>query len=367
MDTTIIIPTYNESENIASLLQDIFSRSLAVQILVVDDNSPDGTGRLIQELQGQYSNLSLFSREKKEGLGKAYKDAFLHILQNPEIKRVVMMDADFSHNPKYLSEMLAKSQEYDLVIGSRYVNGGGVQGWNFWRRLLSLGGNKYSRIIVGIPLSDCTAGFNSISTEFLKKIDLENIHTNGYAFQVHLKYLLWKAGASIFEVPIHFTDRVFGKSKLSSNIIQEGLLLPWKIRFENSPVFTKKVIKEVVGYIGIGLLGTVIDMGVFFGANHFFSSLISQWFGALTGAFHNQLWHHYYLFDHKKSFLETLQPVFLLTIISILLSGPLLLGIHFFIPSLFICKILLIGVMGTVNFLLRKFWVFRSISTFHLN
>lgn len=232
MQTTIIIPTYNEIENIALLVKTVFLSFPQVHILVVDDNSPDGTGRQINKLQSEYHNLFLLSREKKEGLGNAYKDAFSQVLKNEKNERIIMMDADFSHDPKYLAEILEKSQHYDLVIGSRYVKGGGVKGWNFWRRMLSRWGNKYSRYVTRIPVRDCTAGFNSIDTKLLGQIDFRNIETNGYAFQVMLKYLLWKAGATIHELPINFTDRILGKSKLSSRIIEEGIILPWKIRFK---------------------------------------------------------------------------------------------------------------------------------------
>ncbi|MEN9614147.1 MAG: hypothetical protein RLZZ347_454 [Candidatus Parcubacteria bacterium] len=229
MKQVIILPTYNERENIGTLIPLVFATVPSVYILVADDNSPDGTATAVQALQKTYKNLSLISRAEKNGLGRAYLNAFAHVLKDPEVTSVIMMDADLSHQPKYLPEMLEKGRQYSVVTGSRYVAHGGTVGWELWRRVLSFFGNLYCRTITRMPLHDCTAGFNVISADLLRKIDFSKMDMSGYAFIMELKYLLYKAGATFFEVPITFVNRVGGESKMSSHIINEGILAPWKM------------------------------------------------------------------------------------------------------------------------------------------
>lgn len=229
MKKVVILPTYNEKENVGILVPQIFETVSDIHILVVDDNSPDGTAQAIFDLRKKYANLNIISRPKKDGLGRAYLNAFSHVLNDSAVTHIIMMDADLSHQPKYLKEMLVRSFDYSVVTGSRYVSGGGTQGWELWRRTLSFFGNLYCRTITGMPLYDCTAGFNVISTELLKKIDFSKMDMSGYAFIMELKYLLYKAGATFFEVPIVFINRVGGESKMSSHIISEGILAPWKM------------------------------------------------------------------------------------------------------------------------------------------
>lgn len=229
MKDIIILPTYNEKYNINTLVPLIFEAVPGICILVADDNSPDSTALAVEELQKKYPNLSLISQKEKRGLGPAYINAFKHVLQDTSIRTVIMMDADLSHQPKYLKEMLAMSQKYSVVTGSRYTRGGGTRGWEFWRRMLSLCGNFYCRTITRLPIKDCTAGFNVISAELLRKIDFSKMDMSGYAFIMELKYLLYKAGATFFEVPIIFVNRAEGESKISSHIISEGILAPWKM------------------------------------------------------------------------------------------------------------------------------------------
>jgi len=230
MKDQIILPTYNEKENIEKVIAEIYKYRPDISVLVVDDSSPDGTAAAVNQLQGRYPDLKLLLREKKEGLGRAYVHAFQHALKDPEIKNIIMMDADLSHDPKYLKEMIISLENgYEAAVGSRYVKGGGTEGWELWRRVLSRFGNLYSKTITGMPVNDCTSGFIAIKAEQLKKIDLESIGLSGYAFLIKLKYLLWRSGARIKEVPILFKNRQGGESKISSHIISEGALTPWKI------------------------------------------------------------------------------------------------------------------------------------------
>jgi len=234
MKDVIVIPTYNERENVGTIIPLIFKIAPEVSVLVVDDSSPDGTASIIIELQKQYKNLFLLSQPVKNGLGSAYINGFSHILKEQNIRKVVMMDADLSHDPKYLPQMFEEGKNYSIVIGSRYINGGKTIGWEYWRKILSFLGNLYCRVITGMPVHDCTGGFNVISADLLRKIDFSKIDMSGYAFIMEIKYLLYKAGGTFFEVPIIFKNRLGGESKISSHIISEGILAPWKMRWKNT-------------------------------------------------------------------------------------------------------------------------------------
>ncbi len=230
MREVVVIPTYNERENIKVLIPLIFQTIPGIGVVVADDNSPDSTGKVVLDLKYKYPNLSLITRENKGGLGGAYTNAFREVLKDLDVKTIVMMDADMSHDPKYLTQMIKESDKYNVVVGSRYVEEGKTVGWELWRRVLSFFGNLYCRTITGLPIKDCTGGFNVISADSLRKIDFSKMDMSGYAFIMEIKYLLYKSGASFFEVPIIFVNRVGGESKISSHIISEGILAPWKIK-----------------------------------------------------------------------------------------------------------------------------------------
>ena len=229
MKEVIILPTYNERENIGPLIEEIFLLLPKIHILVVDDNSPDETAAVVKELQAQYSYLSLLERPMKNGLGGAYIEAFKKILADNEVENIIMMDADFSHNPKYLFQIIAEAENYGLVIGSRYIKDGDIAKWELWRKILSSGGNFYVRILLGRRIHDWTGGFNCIKADYLRRVDLDKIDLSGYAFIMGLKYFLVKAGAKVKEIPIIFEARRGGESKLSHHIISEGIIAPWKI------------------------------------------------------------------------------------------------------------------------------------------
>ncbi len=230
---TLLIPTFNEKDNIGVIIPKIFEVVPDISILVIDDASPDGTARLVKEMMNKYPNLSVLERKGKEGLGKAYIAAFQHVLKNQSIDSVIMMDADLSHDPDALPDMIKASLVYDCVIGSRYISSGKIVGWELWRRGLSFFGNLYCRLVTGLPIRDCTGGFNLIKTEVLKKIDFTTMDSSGYAFIMELKYMLYKKGARVKELPITFRERVNGVSKISHQIIREGLLAPWKMRWKS--------------------------------------------------------------------------------------------------------------------------------------
>jgi dolichol-phosphate mannosyltransferase len=233
MSLIIIIPTYNEKETVSRIIAEVGKSMPHGKVLIVDDNSPDGTANIVKDLQKTNNNIFLLERAGKEGLGKAYIHAFRHTLQTLEPSRIVMMDADMSHDPKYLIEMeKSMNKGFSVIVGSRYVPGGSTVGWNRWRKTLSYLGNLYARTIIGVPIHDLTAGFYMIDAELLRSIDLDKIDSAGYAFQMELKNLLYKNGGVFKEVPISFGDRTEGKSKISNNIIAEGIIAPWRIRLK---------------------------------------------------------------------------------------------------------------------------------------
>lgn len=226
--TVVLLPTYNERENISSLVREIIARYTDINILVIDDNSPDGTRALVTELMKEYPNLGLLSRPQKQGLGEAYKAGMKYVLANPEVEKVFTMDADGSHAPEYISAFL--SVDADLVIGSRYVKGGGIENWELWRYALSFFGNIYARILTGLPVKDLTSGFMCFRAETLRKIDLSKIHASGYAFLMEMKFNVYcTLRGRVVEVPIIFKVRRGGESKISNHIIGEGLKTPFRL------------------------------------------------------------------------------------------------------------------------------------------
>ena len=237
MKYLVVIPTYNELSNIEKLVQAVFSASSELDILIVDDNSPDGTGQLADEFAGENPRIKVLHREKKLGLGSAYVAGFKYALTNG-YDYVFEMDADFSHNPERLPDFIERSKDFDLVIGSRYINGVSVVNWPLSRLLLSILASLYVRLTLWMPIKDSTSGFKCFKADVLKAIDFEKIKSDGYAFQIEMNYRAFRGGFKIFELPIIFIDRHSGTSKMSRNIIFEALILPWSLRWEY--LFKKK-------------------------------------------------------------------------------------------------------------------------------
>ena len=227
MKPLVIIPTYNEVENIANLVGRV--SGLGFSVLVIDDNSPDGTGAVLDGMKPSNPDLYVMHRAGKLGLGTAYIQGFRWALEK-KFDRIFTMDADFSHNPDYLPEFNAKLGEYDYIIGSRYVAGGGVRNWPLSRKIISRAGNFYAKIVMNFVVNDCTSGFAGFKSGVLEAINLGEIKSEGYGFLIELKYRAFKKGFKILEYPIIFTDRTLGKSKISKNIIWEALFLVWKMK-----------------------------------------------------------------------------------------------------------------------------------------
>jgi dolichol-phosphate mannosyltransferase len=230
MKTLIIIPTYNEVENLPPLLKEIFAYAPETEVLIVDDNSPDGTGKLADEIHEENPKVHVLHRSGKLGLGTAYIAGFKYAIEH-NYDAAFEMDADFSHDPRYLPDFLKAIEHADLVIGSRYVRGGSTPNWSFLRRFISGGGNIYARFMLAMPIKDCTAGFRCYHTTVLRSIDLDTIQSQGYAFQIEMAYRVTQQGFRVVEIPISFLDRRVGKSKMSRKIFLEGFLWVLRARF----------------------------------------------------------------------------------------------------------------------------------------
>ena len=229
MRTLIISPTYNERKNIQSLIEQVFDLDSTYHLLIIDDNSPDGTAKKVEELQKEHSNLHLEIRPGKAGLGTAYLYGFQWALDKG-YDSIVQIDADLSHDPNDIPKLLENLSNHELVIGSRYVEGVSVVNWPIRRLILSYGANYYSRFVTGMPINDGTGGFKAWSASLLDKIKLNEVRSQGYSFQIEMNFRAWRLGASIKEEPIIFVDRTIGESKMSSTIMYEAIWMVWRLR-----------------------------------------------------------------------------------------------------------------------------------------
>lgn len=232
--TLVIIPTYNEAENIIKIIPEVLKNSTPeneFNILVVDDNSPDGTAKLVEDLHNE--KINILKREKKSGLGTAYVAGFHYAIKN-NYDYVFEMDADFSHDPKYLKGFIEKiNLGFDLVIGSRYINGISVLNWPIRRLILSYLASVYTRMVTGLKVMDTTAGFMCYRVTALKQINLDEVKSNGYSFQIEMKFKFFKKGFKITEIPILFIDRLEGESKMSRKVVYEAYFMVWKLKFKS--------------------------------------------------------------------------------------------------------------------------------------
>jgi dolichol-phosphate mannosyltransferase len=231
-DTLIIVPTFNERENLPPLVERLLKLPIPVDLLVVDDNSPDGTGKLADELAARQPTVHVLHREKKQGLGRAYTAGFKWALEHG-FEFIFEMDADFSHDPDDIPRLREAAQNADCALGSRYINGIRIINWPLNRLMLSKGAANYVRIITGMPFTDPTGGYKCFRRRALQAINLEEIQSNGYSFQIEMTHRLWRQGYQIVEVPIIFTERREGASKMSGHIVREALFMVWKLWLQN--------------------------------------------------------------------------------------------------------------------------------------
>ncbi|KPJ60012.1 MAG: dolichyl-phosphate beta-D-mannosyltransferase [Latescibacteria bacterium DG_63] len=233
MKSLVIIPTYNECENVKILIPEILNLPHDIEVLVVDDNSPDGTAAVVSKMAKEDGRINLLKREKKLGLGSAYVEGFKYALSRSEIDCVFEMDADFSHDPASIPDFLSAIEKCDLVLGSRYLDGVTVVNWPLSRLILSYSANLYTRIVTGLPVHDATGGFKCFHRRVLESIDLDSVHSDGYSFQIEMSFKCWRNGFKIKEIPITFVDRRVGTSKMSQKIVWEAVWLVWRLRWQS--------------------------------------------------------------------------------------------------------------------------------------
>ena len=227
--TLICLPTYNERENLPLMVEAIHQEVPEIHILIIDDNSPDGTGALADGLAQAHDFVHVLHREKKQGLGRAYVAGF-HWALARDYELIFEMDCDFSHPVRFLPEFLRQAQNFDVVLGSRYIPGGATEDWDWKRRLISRGGNTYAQAILGLPYKDLTGGFKCFRRKVLETLPLDEIVSNGYVFQIEMTWRAVLLGFTFGEVPIHFPDRTRGQSKMSGSIVREAVVNVWKLR-----------------------------------------------------------------------------------------------------------------------------------------
>ncbi len=227
--TLIVMPTYNERENLPQIVPLVLSQDAGIHVLIVDDSSPDGTGELAETMAAENERIHVIQRPGKQGLGTAYIAGFKWALER-DYEYIFEMDSDFSHNPDHIPQFLEAAREYDLVLGSRYLKGVTVINWPMSRLLLSFFANKYARVITGLPFTDTTGGFKCYRRKVLEEIDLDGITSEGYSFQIETTFRAWRKGFKIGELKIIFTDRTEGTSKMSGKIIREAVWKVWWLR-----------------------------------------------------------------------------------------------------------------------------------------
>jgi dolichol-phosphate mannosyltransferase len=227
----VVVPTYNELVNLPQIIPQVLEQDPRIEVLIVDDNSPDGTGKLADDMAAADHRVHVMHRPEKAGLGKAYLAGFRWALDQG-YDFIIEMDADFSHDPRFLCQLLSAAQDADLVIGSRYRTGVNVINWPISRLLLSIGANQYARIVTGLPLTDSTGGFKCFRRQVLEAIDFKKVRSNGYSFQIEMSFRAWKKGFRLVEIPIVFTDRVEGQSKMNKRIVREAIWMVWWLRLQ---------------------------------------------------------------------------------------------------------------------------------------
>lgn len=362
MKPLIIIPTYNEIKNISQLIEEILKLNKGFHILVVDDNSPDGTGNTVDQLSKKYSQINVLHRKVKEGLGKAYIAGFKWALER-DYTHIFSMDADFSHDPKYLPKMLDSATDNNVVIGSRYVKGGGIEGWQWPRYVNSWGANWFTRLILGIKPKDSTAGYKCYCRKFLQSLDLDQLISSGYAFQVEMLNEAQKKGFSFVEIPIIFVDRRAGESKISGELKRSAQIV-FQLAWE------REGLRQFIKFGIVGFSGTIIDLGFYnlfaigLKSNIYFSRMISFTFAAVSNYLLNRVW----TFRSKeKKVAKEFGQFFFVSVIGLLLNLGIMRLLISFTKNLHseilqknIPVLIAITVVLFWNFFANKYWTFKN-------
>jgi len=356
----VIIPTYNEAQNICQLLEKILGLKIkGLDILVVDDSSPDGTGILVEKFREKSAykkQIFLLTRKYKEGLGKAYLAGFSWALARG-YERIITMDADFSHDPKYLPKLLSEAKDDTVIVGSRYIKGGKVKGWGTIRYLNSLGANIMSRLLLGLKARDVTAGYKCYPASFLKSINLKTLVSSGYAFQVEILLIAQNQGFKIKEIPIVFIDRRAGESKIAGELFRSvGVVLQLFLK--------RKTVRQLIKFAIVGISGTIIDFFIYFLATRIFNLfyLLAKTISFLLAVLNNYLWNRLWTFrSQEKNKLLELSRFGLTSLIG--------LGLNTLIMYICVEKIKIYDIASWFfatlfvffwNFTINKFWVFKK-------
>jgi len=372
MESLVIIPTYNEKQNIESLIEALLNLGKQLHILIIDDNSPDGTGVIADQLAKKHQEVHVLHRKGKLGLGTAYVEGFKYALKSGA-KYILQMDADFSHQPRAIPDFLEAIKAYDLVLGSRYYKGVRVMNWPFRRILLSKMGTKYVRAITGLPVTDITGGYKCFRREVLEAIDLHKIKSNGYSFMIEMTFKTYHKGFRIGEIPIVFEERRAGQSKISKSIIFEAMWLVWKLQIEQVVGGAIRSIKEaiyavphkqLIKFMIVGGIGFGVNMFVYYVTYHL---LLLHYIASAVWAFsiavtHNFLLNKFWTFrcaDKKDIFVEYYKYVSTNVLglgVNLLI---LMLLVSFLKTPALISQAIAICCAVVVNYAGSKLWVFK--------
>ncbi len=358
MKTIIIIPTYNEVENIPELIAQLDAVGLDLALLFVDDGSPDGTAELIKAYQAQGRMIYLLERSGKQGLASAYLAGFKWAVE-AGFEAILQMDADLSHQPKFLTEMLLRLENNDLVIGSRYTSGGGVANWSWSRRMLSRGGSLYSRLILRVPIRDLTGGYNLWRAELLQKMDLSSIKSTGYCFQIEMKQRAHEVGAQISEVPILFIERRLGLSKINRKIILEAIWRTWLIRVRSKSMAKYK---KFIKYSLVGATGMTLDVGIMIALVELahWQPLSASFVSFTVSVINNFIWNKLWTFrDSGKNYVKQFGQFVLTALVGLVINYFMMKWLLAVAVNYVIARFIVVAVIVLWNFFINSLWTFR--------
>lgn len=358
MKPLIIIPTYNEAENIPELISELTATGLDLSLLFIDDASPDGTADLIKAYQAEGHTIHLIQRQAKLGLASAYLEGFKWA-QGGDYTAIVQMDADLSHQPKHLGPMLGHLKNHDLIIGSRYIPGGGVANWPWFRRLLSRGGSFYARLVLNTPITDLTGGYNVWHPGLLAKMNLDALNSNGYCFQIEMKHRAYELGANITEVPITFIERRLGYSKINRQIIFEAIWRTWliKVRSEKMSRYKKFIKYSLVGATGmtmdISLMIILVELA-------HWTPLSASFVAFAVSVTNNFIWNKLWTFrDSGKNYFIQFTRFVLTALVGLAINYLMMKWLLALSVNYVIARFIVVAIIVMWNFFINSFWTFR--------
>jgi len=363
MKILVVIPTYNERENIPELIEQLAALPTVPDLLFIDDGSPDGTAELIKTYQGEGKPIYLIERDGKQGLATAYLSAFQWALERDYLA-VVQMDADLSHQPKHLMSMLPHLADFDLVVGSRYTVGGAVENWPWSRRVLSRGGSLYAKLILSLPISDLTGGYNIWHRDLLLKMGLDTIKSTGYCFQIEMKHRALESGAKHKEVPITFIERRLGQSKIDRRIILEAIWRTWLIRFRSKQMVKyKKFVKySLVGATGMSMdIALMVCLVELAGWHPLSASVVSFAVSVSNNFIWNKLWTFR---DTRNNYLKQYSQFFLAALVGLGINYIMMDWLLDHQVNYVLARFIVVAFIVLWNFFINSLWTFRPVKNY---